>query len=224
MTHPLPLPGEVVDLEEIAARRRSEERGLFIGYARVSSPGDRQSLDLQLDALKTAGVDPRHIFIDRVTGTKNHRPGLAKCLEFLRPGDTLVFWKLDRLSRRLVFMLQTLEALTANGIAFKSITESVIDTSTPQGAMLTQIYGVLAQFSNEQHRERVQAGVDSAAARGRRGGRPRAFSDETFTLIKAYMIDNPNISQRDVARSFGVKRATLCNLLRREKRERLTDA
>jgi len=105
---------------------------MLVGYMRVSTDGDRQTLDLQRDALIAAGVDERQLFEDRVSGSRTDRAGLAKALAFARPGDCLVVWKLDRLGRSLPHLLTTVTDLKERGIAFRSLTEQM-DTTTPQG-------------------------------------------------------------------------------------------
>src|SRR3982750_3492495 len=136
-----------------------------IGYARVST--DEQNLNLQRDALKTAGCEL--IFDDMVSGTKARRPGLEQALSHLRPGDTLVVWRLDRLGRSLRHLIDTVTDLQEKGIGFKSLTES-IDTTTSGGKLVFHIFEALAEFEREIIRERTQAGLQSARARGRHGG------------------------------------------------------
>ena len=116
---------------------------MLVGYMRVSSSGDRQVLDLQRDALLAAGVDARHLFEDRATGSRSDRAGLTKALAFIKPGDCLVVWKLDRLGRSLPHLLTTVTDLKKRGIAFRSLTEQM-DTTTPQGEFLFHIFGSLA--------------------------------------------------------------------------------
>jgi DNA invertase Pin-like site-specific DNA recombinase len=118
---------------------------MLIGYMRVSTDGDRQALDLQRDALLAAGVDERHLFEDRASGSHGDRAGLVDALAFLRPGDCLVVWKLDRLGRSLAHLLATVTELKTRGIAFRSLTEQM-DTTTPQGEFLFHVFGALAQF------------------------------------------------------------------------------
>jgi DNA invertase Pin-like site-specific DNA recombinase len=138
---------------------------MLVGYMRVSTDSDRQVLDLQRDALLSAGVDERHLFEDRVSGSRGDRVGLAQALAFLRPGDCLVVWKLDRLGRSLPHLLTTVTDLNTRGIAFRSLTEQM-DTTTPQGEFLFHVFGALAQFERSLIQERVQAGL--AAARHHR--------------------------------------------------------
>src|SRR5918911_1838915 len=138
-----------------------------IGYARVST--DEQNLDSQIDALVKAGCERRHIFTDKVSGTKDRRPGLEQALSPLRPGDTLVVWRLDRLGRSLRHLIDTVTDLQERGIGFKSLTES-IDTTTTGGRLVFNIFASLAEFEREIIWERANAGLSSARSRGRRGG------------------------------------------------------
>ena len=137
---------------------------MLVGYMRVSTDGDRQVLDLQRDALLAAGVDERHLFEDRASGSRDDRAGLGKALAFIRAGDCLVVWKLDRLGRSLPHLLTTVTGLKERDIAFRSLTEQ-IDTTTPQGELLFHIFGALAQFERALIQERVQAGL-AARCRG----------------------------------------------------------
>ena len=157
---------------------------MLVGYMRVSTSGDRQVLDLQRDALLAAGVDERHLFEDRITGSRGDRAGLAKALAFIRPGDCLVVWKLDRLGRSLPHLLTTVTGLKQRGIAFRSLTEQM-DTTTPQGELLFHIFGSLAQFERSLIQERVQAGLAAARRRGRHGGRPITISAEKLAAVTA---------------------------------------
>jgi DNA invertase Pin-like site-specific DNA recombinase len=145
---------------------------MLVGYMRVSSEGDRQVLDLQRDALLAAGVDERHLFEDHASGSRGDRAGLAKALAFIRRGDCLVVWKLDRLGRSLSHLLATVNELKERGIGFCSLTEQM-DTTTPQGEFLFHVFGALAQFERSLTQERVKAGLAAARRRGRRGGRDR---------------------------------------------------
>src|ERR671917_1025350 len=140
-----------------------------IGYARVST--EEQTLNLQLDALKAAGCE--QIFTDRVSGARAERPGLTNALGHLRDGDTLVVWRLDRLGRSLPHLIETVTALAARGVGFKSLTES-IDTTSSGGKLIFHIFGALAEFERDLIRERTHAGLTAARARGKVGGRPRA--------------------------------------------------
>ena len=146
---------------------------MLIGYARVST--NEQNLDLQRDALLNAGVSPKDIYTDKVTGVKADRPGLTQAISHLRSGDTLVVWRLDRLGRSLKHLIETVTTLKEQGISFKSLTEN-IDTSTATGTLVFQIFGALAEFERNLIKERTVAGLNAARARGRTGGRPKRTS------------------------------------------------
>jgi DNA invertase Pin-like site-specific DNA recombinase len=185
---------------------------MLIGYMRVSTDGGRQVLDLQRDALISAGVDERHLFEDRVSGSRADRTGLAKALAFARPGDCLVVWKLDRLGRSLPDLLTTVTGLKDRSIAFRSLTEQM-DTTTPQGELLFHVFGALAQFEQSLTRERVRAGLAAARRRGRRGGRPTMIDAEKLATIVGALENGA--TKAAVCRSFNVKRSTLIDSLAR---------
>src|SRR6266705_500434 len=165
-----------------------------IGYARVST--NEQNLDLQRDALRKAGVSNKHVFTDKITGTKAERPGLTDALSRLREGDTLVVWRLDRLGRSLKHLIETVTALQGQGVAFQSITEN-IDTSTPTGQLVFHIFGALAEFERNLITERSRAGLEAARARGRKGGRPRldTSSRKVAAAKKLYRDKTSSISE-----------------------------
>src|SRR5438552_7799221 len=140
---------------------------MLIGYARVST--QEQTLDLQKDALEKIGCSK--IFTDVISGAKAERKGLEEAQNFLREGDTLVVWRLDRLGRSLKHLIETITELNNRKIGFKSIQEN-IDTTTSGGKLVFHIFGALAEFEREIIRERTQAGLTAARARGRLGGRP----------------------------------------------------
>lgn len=185
---------------------------MLVGYMRVSTDNDRQVLDLQRDALLSAGVDERQLFDDHVSGGQVDRPGLAKALAFLRPGDCLVVWKLDRLGRSLPHLLATVNDLKSRGVAFRSLTEQM-DTTTPQGEFLFHVFGALAQFERSLTQERVKAGIAAARRRGRRGGRPPAVDAEKLAAVIAAL--DGGATKAAVCRTFGIKRSTLINSLAR---------
>jgi DNA invertase Pin-like site-specific DNA recombinase len=173
---------------------------MLVGYARVSTLD--QHLDLQLDALTTAGCEK--IFTDKMSGV-NARPGLDEALAFLRSGDVLVVWKLDRLGRRTVQLLQLIEALKARGIGFKSLSNA-IDTTTPEGMFIYRISSSFAELERDLARERTMAGLQ--AARGRKGGRrPRLTPDQA--KLAAKMLDDPTNRVNDIIAAFHVPRSTL---------------
>lgn len=179
---------------------------------RVSTDNERQTTDLQKDALLNAGVDLRHIFEDKVSGTKDKRVGLEKALNFLQPGDCLVVWKLDRLGRSLSHLLNIIKDLRSKGIAFKSLTEQM-DTTTAHGELLFNIFGSLAQYERALIQERVIAGLEAAKRRGKVGGRPRAISEEKMEAILEDL--KAGTSKSAICRNFGIKRTTLYDALSR---------
>ena len=147
---------------------------MLIGYMRVSSDSDRQSTDLQRDALIAAGVDPAHLYEDQASGKREDRPGLASCLKALREGDTLVVWKLDRLGRDLRHLINTVHDLTGRGVGLKVLTGhgAAIDTTTAAGKLVFGIFAALAEFERELIAERTVAGLASARARQTASGAP----------------------------------------------------
>jgi DNA invertase Pin-like site-specific DNA recombinase len=185
---------------------------MLVGYMRVSTDSDRQVLDLQRDALIAAGVDERHLFEDRASGSRGDRTGLAKALAFIKAGDCLVVWKLDRLGRSLPHLLTTITDLKQRGIAFRSLTEQM-DTTTPQGEFLFHVFGALAQFERSLIQERVQAGLAAARRRGRRGGRPAAIDAEKLAAVIAAL--DAGATKAAACRTFGIKRSTLIDSLAR---------
>ena len=185
---------------------------MLVGYMRVSSDHDRQSTDLQRDALLAAGVDVRHLFEDHASRAKDDRPGLAKALKFIQPGDVLVVWKLDRLGRSLSHLMAIINTLREHQVAFRSLTEGM-DTTKPSGELLFHVFGALAQYERALTRERVIAGLAAARHRGRRGGRPLAITGEKLDAIIAAL--DGGMSKAGVCRNFGVRRTTLIETLSR---------
>jgi DNA invertase Pin-like site-specific DNA recombinase len=185
---------------------------MLVGYMRVSSESDRQNTNLQRDALQAAGVDARHLYEDRASGSKDDRSGLAQALEFLRPGDVLVVWKLDRLGRSLPHLLSIVNTLKDKQVAFRSLTEGM-DTTTASGELLFHVFGALAQFERALTKERVTAGLVAARRRGRVGGRPPSITGEKLESILAALRDG--MSKAAVCRTFGVKRTTLIETIAR---------
>ena len=185
---------------------------MLVGYMRVSSADDRQSVGLQRDALVAAGVDERHLHTDKASGARDDRPGLKACLEYLKAGDMLVVWKLDRLGRSLPHLLGIVTDLKARGVAFRSLTEQM-DTTTPHGELLFSIFGALAQYERALTRERVIAGLAAAKRRGRQGGRPPPIDPEQIEQIRAAL--DSGASKASVCRSFKVARSTLLDTLER---------
>jgi len=182
-----------------------------IGYARVST--DDQTLDLQLDALKQAGCEK--LFQDVISGAKDTRPGLSGALHFLRPGDVLVVWRLDRLGRTLRYLIELMTQLNGRSIGFQSLTEQV-DTTTSGGKLIFHVFGALAEFERDIIRERTKAGLAAARARGRKGGHPRvaAFMDPGKLAMARRLHADKRNSVGDICRTLGVSKATLYRYLK----------
>jgi len=180
---------------------------MLIGYARVSTQD--QNPQLQLDALTQAGCEK--IFVEKASGAQRDRPELKEALKYMRPGDTLVVWKLDRLARSMKQLIETVEGLQEQDIGFRSLTENM-DTTTAGSKLLFHIFGALAEFERSVLRERTKAGLASARERGRVGGRPRVLSDTDVTKAKA-MLQNPEITVQEVADTLGVSVSTLYTYL-----------
>ena len=186
--------------------------GIRIGYARVSTSD--QNLDMQLDALRSAGCV--QLYQEKQSGkSAAARPELANVLRALRAGDTLVVWRLDRLGRSLVDLVRIVDELAARNIGFESLNER-IDTSSAQGRMFLAVMGAMAQFQREIIAENTAAGLKAARARGRMGGRPAKLDDRALREVEALLAsDDPDITVTSVAERYGVSRATLYNSLQR---------
>lgn len=176
---------------------------MLVGYARVSTQD--QNPALQLDALKALGCEK--VFVEKASGAQRDRPEMKAALDYMRTGDTLVVWKLDRLARSMKQLIETVEMLEGQGIGFRSLTEA-IDTTTAGGKLVFHIFGALAEFERTIIRERTRAGLDAAKARGRRGGRPPKLTDKDLTVARA-MLAEASITVEDVAKRLGVSPATL---------------
>ena len=183
---------------------------MLIGYARVSKADGSQSLDLQHDDLRAAGVDQDNIYEDRASGGRDDRPGLAACLKSLRDGDVLVVWKLDRLGRSLTHLVNTVKDLSDRKIALRVLTGkgAQIDTTTASGRMVFGIFATLAEFERDLIRERTMAGLAAARARGRKGGRPFKMTAAKLRLAMAAM-GQPETKVSDLCQELGITRQTL---------------
>lgn len=180
----------------------------LIGYARVST--SEQDPALQVDSLQAAGVET--VFTDHsVSGAKTDRPALNAALAHLRKGDTLVVWRLDRLGRSMKHLLETVAELEEQGVGFCSLTEN-IDTTTPSGRLIFHIFGALGQFERDLIRERTSAGLQAAAARGRKGGRPRVV--DKSTVEKARTLIEEGLTVREAARRLKVGKSSLYEALK----------
>jgi DNA invertase Pin-like site-specific DNA recombinase len=175
---------------------------MHIGYARVSTTD--QHLDLQTDALHAAGCE--RLYTDTVSGAKVDRPGLTAALNLCRPGDTLLVWKLDRLGRSLPHLVETVRDLVARGVGFRSLQES-IDTTTSGGKLIFHVFASLAEFERDLIRERTNAGLSAARARGRNGGRPKGVDQKKQKAALALKKDAGH-SVREICEIVGISRNT----------------
>ncbi len=177
-----------------------------VGYARVSTTD--QDTALQLDALNAAGCS--QVFEDHASGAQANRAGLREALAFVRDGDVLVTWKLDRLGRSLPHLIETVAALEKRGVGFRSVTEA-IDTTTPGGRLVFHLFGALGQFERDLIQERTRAGLLAAAARGRKGGRkPVVTSDR---LERARTIIGKGLTVREAANRLKISKTALYEAL-----------
>lgn len=184
---------------------------MLIGYMRVSKADGSQSLDLQRDALLAAGVPPGRLYEDHASGKADNRPGLADCLKTLRDGeDTLVVWKLDRLGRSLHHLVTTVHDLTSRDVGFRVLTGqgAAVDTTTPAGQLVFGIFAALAEYERALISERTVAGLASARARGRKGGRPYKMTPAKVRLAAASM-SQPGTNVGQLCKELGVTRQTL---------------
>jgi len=183
---------------------------VLVGYMRVSKADGSQTVELQRDALLAAGVEAAQLYDDLASGRRDDRPGLAACLKALRDGDTLVVWKLDRLGRNLRHLVNTVHDLTGRGVGLKVLTGqgAAIDTTTPAGKLVFGIFAALAEFERELISERTVAGLASARARGRHGGRPYKMTPAKVRLAAASM-GQPDTKIAELCAELGITRQTL---------------
>jgi DNA invertase Pin-like site-specific DNA recombinase len=182
-----------------------------IGYARVSTKD--QSFDVQIDALKKAGC--KKIYKDVASGARSERPALNEMIENLRSGDVLVIWKLDRLGRSLNHLIGLVNELMERGIGLKSVRDP-IDTTTPQGRLSFNLFASLAEFERDLIRERTQAGLSAARARGRSGGRPKGLPKkaEATACAAETLYRERELSVQQIADKLGISKSTLYSYLR----------
>ena len=183
---------------------------MLLGYMRVSKADGSQATDLQRDALIAAGVAPAQLYEDQASGRRDDRPGLAACLKALREGDTLVLWKLDRLGRDLRHLVNTVHDLTVRSIRLKMLTGhgAAIDTTTASGKLVFGIFAALSEFERELISERTVAGLASARARGRKGGRPFKMTAAKVRLAMAAM-GQPETKVSQLCEELAITRQTL---------------
>ena len=180
---------------------------MLVGYARVSLP--EQQLALQEDALRQAGCEK--IYTDMVSGKHRERSGLTQALEVVRTGDTLVVWKLDRLGRSLAHLVSVINDLQRQGIHFKSLQEH-IDTTSGVGKLVFHLFAALAEFERDLIRERTLAGLASARARGKRGGRPKALDAQHIGLAKT-LYDTKQLPVKENCALFAIGKTTFYRYL-----------
>jgi len=181
----------------------------LVGYARVSSHG--QDLTIQLDKLQAAGCDK--VYQEKRSGTRaDNRPELQRCLEYVRDGDVLVVCKLDRLARSVIDLHQTAKRLEEQKVGLK-VLDQPFDTTTPHGKLTFSILGAMAEFENDLRRERQREGIDKAMADGVKFGPKAKLSDEQVEALRAAIADNPERTKGEIAKEFGISRASLYRLL-----------
>jgi len=183
---------------------------MLIGYARVSKADGSQSLDLQIDALIKLGVKKENIYEEKISGRISDRPELDNCIRSLRKNDTLVVWKLDRLGRSLKHLVSIVDELNERGIGLRVLQGqgANIDTSTPTGRMLFGIFSTLAEYERELIRERTVAGLESARARGKKGGRKFGLTKNLVRMAEAAM-KNKDTNVSELCRELKISRQTL---------------
>jgi DNA invertase Pin-like site-specific DNA recombinase len=181
----------------------------LMGYARVSTTD--QQPQLQVDALQRAGC--HRVFVETASGARSDRPTLAQLLDQLRPSDTLVVWKLDRLGRSLRHLVDTVTGLADRGIGFRSLQEA-IDTTTPGGKLVFHVFAALAEFERDLIRERTSTGLAAARARGRHGGRPSVLTGHKLQ-VAGEMYASGQYTVAAIATTLGVSRASVYRHLTR---------
>jgi DNA invertase Pin-like site-specific DNA recombinase len=183
---------------------------MLIGYARVSKADGSQTTDLQRDALLAEGVEEESIYQDHASGKSDDRPGLTNCLKALRDGDTLIIWKLDRLGRDLRHLVNTVHDLTEKKIGLKVLTGhgAAIDTTTASGKLVFGIFAALSEFEREMIKERTLAGMASARARGRKGGRPYKMTQAKLRLAMA-SLGQIETKIKPLCEELGISKQTL---------------
>lgn len=179
---------------------------MLIGYARIST--EDQRLDLQVNELKRHGVDPANIYTDKGSGVSRKRVGLSECLRKLEAGDTLVIWKLDRLARSLLQLIELSEHLNKRDVGLKSLTEC-IDTNTPGGRLIFHVFGAVGQFERDLIQERTRAGMKAAKERGVHVGRKRIATAERIEMAKDLIRSGECISMAEVSKRLKIAESTL---------------
>ncbi len=184
---------------------------MLLGYARVST--QEQNLDNQIEQLKKAGCEK--IFCEKITGTKKDRPELQKLLEHIRAGDTVIITELTRLSRSTKDLFQLVEIFEKKGANIKSLKESWMDTTTPQGKLMFTIFAGISQFERDLISQRTKEGLSTARARGRKGGRPPKSKKQIEMALKMY--DSMDYSISEITGATGISKATLYRYIKKRK-------
>jgi DNA invertase Pin-like site-specific DNA recombinase len=190
--------------------------GRLVGYARVST--DDQDLSLQIDSLTSIGIKRDDIFTEKMSGAKTDRPELNACLAQLQQGDTLVVWRLDRLGCSMHHLVELIEDLRNRGVGFRSVSDGLIDTTSPSGELIFHIFSALAQFERRLIQERTKAGLASARARGRMGGRPAVDFDEVKVRAARRLHDDHALSIDDICKTLNISRSTYYRYVQMKKR------
>jgi DNA invertase Pin-like site-specific DNA recombinase len=181
---------------------------MLLGYARVST--DEQETHLQIDALRIAGAE--RIYEEKASGAKTDRPELLRMLDSARKGDVVIVWKLDRLGRSLLQLIETVNLLHDRGVQLRSLTESLVDTTSPSGKLVFGIFALMAEFERDLLRQRTIAGLLAARKRGRIGGRPRRLTGKDLKKARALLVSG-DYSRSEIAHELGVSRHTLWRAL-----------
>jgi DNA invertase Pin-like site-specific DNA recombinase len=192
------------DAKTFEIERNPNASAKLIGYARVST--EEQSLDMQINALERAGVEPDDIFVEKVSGAASKRPKLTEAIADLRPGDVFVVWKLDRVGRSMIDLLRKMQQIDDAGAKFKSLTEQ-IDTGTPVGNLLLHVLGAVSQFERDLITERTRAGVKRAQERGVRFGQPPKMNAKQ--IREAQLLRKRGERVEDIAKLYNVSKQTI---------------
>lgn len=185
---------------------RKQRMGRMVGYARVST--SEQDIRLQWEALRQAGCQAQHIFCDTASGALTARPGLETCLQVVEPGDILVVWRLDRLGRSMAHLVTVIEGLRQRQVGFRSLGDGTIDTTTASGELIFHLFSALAQFERRLIQERTQAGLATARARGRRGGRRTLQPTDAKVQLAYTMYSDHQWTIEELCATLGISRAT----------------
>ena len=191
---------------------------MLIGYMRVST--ESQDPGLQKKALIEEGVKPEHIFYDQASGAKTVRPGIDACLKFMRKGDTLIVWRLDRLGRSLKDLVELVENIREKGVSFKSIHDGIearADNTNLTGDLVFKLFAVLSEFERNLIRERTKAGLSAARKRGRQGGRPKGPKSEQKVKLARQLSQDKSLSLKEILTILGISKSTYYRYIKDDK-------